>query len=53
MLEHVQECLRAGLTESPLHPLSTTLAVAEVMDAALEQLGVTRPEDALAVGARA
>jgi predicted dehydrogenase len=50
MLEHVQECVRAGRTESPLHPLGATLAVMEVVDQALEQLGVTRPVETAAVG---
>ncbi len=45
MLEHVQDCLRGGLTESPLHPLGTTLAVTEVLGQALAQLGVARPDE--------
>lgn len=49
VLEHVQECVRAGLTESPLHPLATTLAVAEVLEQALGQLGVARPDELAAV----
>jgi predicted dehydrogenase len=42
MIEHVQDCLRDGLTQSPLHPLATTLAVMTVLEQALEQLGVAR-----------
>ncbi|MCY7400204.1 MAG: Gfo/Idh/MocA family oxidoreductase [Nocardioides sp.] len=41
---HVQECLVAGLTESPLMPLQDTLDVQWVMQEALEQLGVS-PEE--------
>lgn len=48
MLAHVQECVRAGLRESPMHPLATTLAVMEVLDEALEQLGVQRPVEVAA-----
>ncbi|GAB2689974.1 Gfo/Idh/MocA family protein [Thalassiella azotivora] len=32
LLEHVQDCLAAGLTESPVLPLRTTVAVADVLD---------------------
>jgi len=49
ILEHVQQCVRGGRTESPLHPLSTTLAVMEVLEAALDQLGVVRPDELAAV----
>lgn len=45
MLEHVQDCLRDGRTESPLHPLTATLAVMQVLEQALEQLGVARPDE--------
>lgn len=37
-LAHVGECLRAGLTESPISPLDDTLAVQEMMAAALDKL---------------
>ncbi len=37
---HVQECLREGLTESPLVPRSMTLEVLGVMDDLRAQLGV-------------
>ena len=50
MLEHVQECVRTGRTESPLHPLGATLAVMEVLESALEQLGVARPDEVAAAG---
>jgi hypothetical protein len=33
-------CLRAGLTESPLVPLSSTLAVMHTLDAVRAQIGV-------------
>ena len=42
MLEHVQDCVRSGLTQSPLHPLDATLAVLSVVDDALQQLGAAR-----------
>jgi len=45
MLEHVQDCLARGLSESPLHPLTSTLAVMGVLDAALDQLGVVRAQE--------
>ena len=45
MLEHVQDCVRAGLTESPSHPLAATLAVTEVLDEALARLGAVRPDE--------
>lgn len=41
----VQECLRAGLTESPVMPLDDTLAVQMVLQTALEQLGIEPAED--------
>lgn len=50
MLEHVQECVRAGLTESPMHPLDRTLDVMQVLDTALVQLGVTRPDETARAG---
>lgn len=40
MLRHVQECLAQGLTESPVWPLSSTLAVLDVLERSLHQLGV-------------
>ncbi len=38
-VEHVGDCLRAGLTESPIMPLADTLAVQQVMEEVLRQLG--------------
>ena len=38
-VEHVNECLRAGLTESPVMPLDDTLAVQHLMAEVLRQLG--------------
>lgn len=37
-IEHVGECLAAGLTESPIMPLADTLAVQQVMAEVLAQL---------------
>ncbi|WP_299035934.1 Gfo/Idh/MocA family protein [uncultured Pseudokineococcus sp.] len=45
MLEHVQECLEQGRTESPLWPLSTTLEVMGVLEEALQALGVRMDDD--------
>jgi predicted dehydrogenase len=39
--EEVMRCLREGLTESPLVPLSATLDVMRCLDAARAQIGVT------------
>jgi predicted dehydrogenase len=39
----VHRCLRAGLTESPLVPWSTTLEVMSILDTARAQIGVTYP----------
>ena len=41
----VNRCLAAGLTESPVMPLSDTLAVQWAMEQVLTQLGVTPAED--------
>ena len=38
-VEHVNECLRAGLTESPVMPLDDTVAVQRLMAEVLRQLG--------------
>lgn len=38
--EEVHRCLRAGLTESPLVPHATTLAVMSIMDQVRNQIGV-------------
>jgi len=45
MLEHVQDCLAQGLSESPAHPLASTLAVMTVLDTALDQLRVVRAQE--------
>jgi len=45
MLEHVQQCLEQGRTESPLWPLSTTLEVVGVLEQALHALGVRMDDD--------
>jgi hypothetical protein len=53
-LLHVQECLAQGLTESPVMPLDDTLAVMDVLDAALEALGARHADEGFpAAGARA
>jgi hypothetical protein len=43
---HVQECLRAGLSESPLVPHAQTLELLGVMDDLRAQLGVRYAADA-------
>ncbi len=45
-LVEVTECVRAGRTESEAMPLEDTLAVMAILEAASEQLGVPRSEDA-------
>jgi predicted dehydrogenase len=42
---HVEECLRRGLTESPLLPLSFSLRQMECLDEIRRQLGVRYPAD--------
>lgn len=42
--DEVQRCLAAGLTESPVMPLSDTLDVQWVLEEALGQLGITMAE---------
>jgi len=49
MVEHVHECLAAGLVESPVMPMSDSVAVAEVLDAALDALGAVHRDDATAL----
>lgn len=44
-IREMERCLEAGLTESPRHPLSDTLAIAEWMDAIRRQTGVVYPAD--------
>ena len=41
--EEVMRCLREGLTESPLIPLSSTLEIMRTLDAARAQIGVAYP----------
>ncbi len=48
-LVEVQRCLAAGLTESPVMPLDDTVAVMEILEAALGMLGVTMAEDPAAL----
>ena len=45
-LIEVNECLRAGRTESAVMPLDDTLAVQRILNDACEQLGVFHREDA-------
>jgi predicted dehydrogenase len=45
--EEVQRCLAAGLTESPVMPLSDTLEVQWVLEQALDRLGITMAEAAV------
>jgi len=40
---HVAECLRSGLTESPIMPLDDTLAVMRALDDVRRQLGLRYP----------
>jgi predicted dehydrogenase len=40
-IEEVHRCLRAGLTESPLVPATTTLEVMSIMDSIRERIGVS------------
>ncbi|MGQ7295731.1 Gfo/Idh/MocA family protein [Quadrisphaera sp. KR29] len=45
MVEHVHECLAAGLVESPVMPMTDSVAVAEVLDTALDALGAVHRDD--------
>ncbi len=45
MLGHVQDCLAAGLTESPVMPLGATLQVMAVLDTALDRLGAVHVDE--------
>ncbi|MFV0457833.1 MAG: Gfo/Idh/MocA family protein [Actinomycetales bacterium] len=47
-LEHVGECLAQGLTQSPVLPLSDTVDVMRVLDAALEELGAPHVDEGFA-----
>ena len=48
-LIEVNECLRAGRSESAVMPLADTLAVQTVLGEAAEQLGVRHAEDPAAI----
>jgi hypothetical protein len=39
----VHRCLRAGLRESPVLPLSETLSIMQTMDEIRRQIGLTYP----------
>jgi len=43
---HVAECLRSGLLESPVMPLSDTLAVMRALDEVRRQIGLSFPMEA-------
>lgn len=45
-VSEVEQCLRAGLTESPRLPLADTVAILEMLDDARAQLGVVYAADA-------
>lgn len=45
--EHVHKCLREGLLQSPLHPLTNTLQIMKCMDEIRKQVGVVYPDDKL------
>jgi len=42
---HVRECIKAGMTESPLVTLDETIVMAEIMESIRKQVGVTYPQD--------
>ncbi|MBZ9777533.1 Gfo/Idh/MocA family oxidoreductase [Psychroflexus sp. CAK8W] len=44
-IEHVQECLDKGLTQSPEMPLAASLELIETLDKIREQLGLVYSED--------
>ena len=44
-IEEVNRCIAAGLTESDVMSLDDTLAVQDVMQQTLEQLGIQPSED--------
>ena len=46
-IREVQRCLEAGLIECPTMPWKDSLAIAEVMDAVLEQVRSGRHHDGL------
>ena len=42
---HVRECLRKGLKESPVVPLAESELLAEILEEARKAIGVTFPQD--------
>ena len=40
-VEHFQECLASGLTDSPIRPLDETLRIMRLMDEIRSQVGVS------------
>ena len=44
-IRHVQECLRKGLTESPVMTHQDTLELMEVLDAIRKKAGIRYPAD--------
>jgi predicted dehydrogenase len=44
-IRHVNECLKKGLTESPVHPLDDTLALVQTMDRVRTEMGLAYPAD--------
>ncbi len=43
--QHVNDCVAKGLTESPIMPLSDSVAIAQAMDALRKEFGVVYKED--------
>jgi dihydrodiol dehydrogenase / D-xylose 1-dehydrogenase (NADP) len=43
--QNVRECLKKGLTESPVISLDETLLLAELMEDVRKQVGVDYPQD--------
>jgi len=43
--QHVRECLKKGLKESPVVSLDETLLLAELMESVRKQVGVDYPQD--------
>ena len=42
---HVRDCLKKGLTESPLVTLEESIVMARIMETVRRQVGVTYPQD--------
>lgn len=49
-LAHFGDCLRAGLTESPVMPLGDTLAVMATLDTACDQVGTPHVDEGFPTG---